>query len=339
MNTSIQDVAKAAQVSISTVSRSFTRPELVSKATREKVLKVAEELNFSTSRSAAALKTGRSLRIALLMSDALHRWFSSSVIEGLNQVLHPAGYDLSIFQVSSVEDRRDFFTMLPVRRNADAVIATSFDIDTSEVSELIAIGVPVIGINSVMPRERGFTAAVNIDDVQGSILAARHLIALGHRRIAYIRSARDVSLHFSVAQRFDSFVECCSHSGITPTVITAMEGPDRIGDVVTELLSLEQLPTAIACQEDDIAIPLMFQLMRSGFSIPADFSIVGYDNSTFSSDLGLTTIAQDPQAMAATTARMTLDLIDGINPPELFVTEPAHLVVRSSTGPVPQHKA
>ncbi|RSX53400.1 LacI family transcriptional regulator [Bifidobacterium dolichotidis] len=336
MNTSIQDVARAAQVSISTVSRSFTRPELVSKATREKVLKVAEQLNFSTSRSAAALKTGRSLRIALLMSDHLHRWFSSSVIEGLNQVFHPAGYDISIFQVSSVEERREFFDMLPVRRNADAVIVTSFDIDTAEVRELMSIGVPVLGINSVLPQERGFTAAINIDDIQGSILAARHLIALGHRNIAYVRASRDVSLHFSVAQRFDSFMECCSRSGISPTVITAQEGPNRISDVVTELLSLEQLPTAIACQEDDVAIPLMFQLMRSGFSIPGDFSIIGYDNSTFAHDLGLTTIAQDPEHMAAQAARMTLGLIEGIKPEEMFVTEPAHLIVRSSTGPVPQ---
>lgn len=117
MNASIQDVAKAAHVSISTVSRSFTRPELVSAATREKVLRIAEELNFSTSRSAAALKTGRAMRVALLMSDHIRLWFSASVIEGLNSVLHAEGYDISIFQISSIEERRDFFEMLPVRRN------------------------------------------------------------------------------------------------------------------------------------------------------------------------------------------------------------------------------
>lgn len=94
MSTSIQDVACAANVSISTVSRSFTRPELVSKATREKVLRIAEELNFSTSRSAVALKTGRALRVALLVSDHIRLWFSASVIEGLNQVLHEEGYDI-----------------------------------------------------------------------------------------------------------------------------------------------------------------------------------------------------------------------------------------------------
>lgn len=119
-----------------------------------------------------------------------------------------------------------------------------------------------------MPRELGFTAAVNIDDTQGSILAARHLINLGHRDIAYVRTNRDVSLHFSVQQRFDSFMECCAGSGISPTVIVAQEGPDRIRRVLTDLMSLERMPTAIACQEDGIAVPLIFQLERSGYEVP-----------------------------------------------------------------------
>ena len=77
-SSSIQDVAQLAHVSISTVSRSFTRPDLVSKATRDKVMKAADELNFSISRSAAALKTGRTLRIAVLVSGRLNLWFRRS---------------------------------------------------------------------------------------------------------------------------------------------------------------------------------------------------------------------------------------------------------------------
>lgn len=332
MNASIQDVAKAAHVSISTVSRSFTRPELVSAATREKVLRIAEELNFSTSRSAAALKTGRAMRVALLMSDHIRLWFSASVIEGLNQVLHAEGYDISIFQISSIEERRDFFEMLPVRRNADAVIVASFDADETEIAQLASANVPIIGINSVMPRELGFTAAVNIDDTQGPILAARHLINLGHRDIAYVRTNRDVSLHFSVQQRFDSFMECCAGSGISPTVIVAQEGPDRIRRVLTDLMSLERMPTAIACQEDGIAVPLIFQLERSGYEVPNDISVIGYDNSFYANDIGLTTIAQDPIEMAKMAAEMTVKLIEGEKPEHLFRMIPAELVVRSSTA-------
>ena len=198
MKSSIQDVAQLAHVSISTVSRSFTRPDLVSKATRDKVMKAADELNFSISRSAAALKTGRALRIAVLISGRLNLWFSSSIMEGLNESFHDEGYDISIYQMSSAEERRAFFDMLPVRRNVDAVIVISFDIDSNEIRQLRSVDVPIIGINSSLPEERGFSAAVRIDDKQGSELAARHLMALGHRDIAYIRTNRDVTLHFSV---------------------------------------------------------------------------------------------------------------------------------------------
>ena len=171
MATSIQDVAREAGVSISTVSRSFTRPDLVSAKTRERVLAIADKLNFSLSRSAAALKSGRSLRIAVLMSGHIRLWFTASVIEGLNEVLHTQGYDISVFQISSIKERKEFFEMLPVRRNADAVIVASFDIDNNEIAQLASVGVPIVGINSVEPEARGFTAAVNIDDVQGSTLA------------------------------------------------------------------------------------------------------------------------------------------------------------------------
>ncbi|OZG65624.1 LacI family DNA-binding transcriptional regulator [Bifidobacterium eulemuris] len=334
MSSSIQDVAKAAGVSISTVSRSFTRSDLVSARTRERVLSIADELHFSLSRSAAALKSGRSLRVALLMSDHIRLWFSASVIEGLNQVLHANSYDISIFQISSIEERKEFFEMLPVRRNADAVIVASFDIDNNEIAKLSSVGVPIVGINSVLPQERGFTAAVNIDDVQGSTLAARHLIALGHRNIAYVRTNRDVSLHFSVQQRFDSFMEVCAKEGITPHVIDVHEGEHRIANAVTQLMSMDSMPTAIACQEDGIALPLLFQLERNGFSVPGDVSIIGYDDSFYTDDIGLTTIRQDPVLMAQEAARTTLKLIDGETPDTPFRVFPAQLVVRASTSRV-----
>ena len=319
MKSSIQDVAQLAHVSISTVSRSFTRPDLVSKATRDKVMKAADELNFSISRSAAALKTGRALRIAVLVSGRLNLWFSSSIIEGLNQIFHDEGYDISIYQMSSIEERREFFDMLPVRRNVDAVIVISFDM-------------PIIGINSSLPEERGFSAAVRIDDKQGSELAARHLMTLGHRDIAYIRTNREVTLHFSVQGRFESFMACCQANGVEPRVLVTDESKNNISKVVTQLLSLDHMPTAIACQEDGIAVPLLFQLERNGFTVPNDISIIGYDDSIYARDLGLTSVRQTPVEMAQEAARMTLDLIEERPLDEPFKTFPAQLIVRSTTA-------
>ena len=331
-SSSIQDVAQLAHVSISTVSRSFTRPDLVSKATRDKVMKAADELNFSISRSAAALKTGRALRIAVLVSGRLNLWFSSSIIEGLNEVFHDEGYDISIYQMSSTEERSEFFDMLPVRRNVDAVIVISFDIASNEIRQLRSVDVPIIGINSSLPEERGFNAAVRIDDKQGSELAARHLMMLGHRDIVYIRSDREVTLQFSVQGRYESFMACCQANGVEPRVLVTDAGRNRISKVVTQLLSLDHMPTAIACQEDGIAVPLLFQLERNGFTVPNDISIIGYDDSVYARDLGLTTIRQTPVEMAREAARMTLALIEKQPLDEPFKTFPAQLIVRSTTA-------
>lgn len=335
MNSSIQDVAKAAGVSISTVSRSFTRPDLVSARTRAKVLAIAEELNFSLSRSAAALKSGRSLRVAVLMSGRIRLWFNSSVLEGLNEVMHAEGYDISIFRIAGEEERRGFFEMLPVRRNVDAVIVVSFDITDHEVEQLNSAGVPIIGINTADAVQHGFHAAIGIDDEQGSTLAARHLLALGHRSIAYVRAARDVSLNFSLCRRRDVFLDTCRKAGVDAREVVCRidaDGRYRIDGLMSDVMSMDAMPTAVACQEDAIAMPLLFQLARSGFAVPGDVSIVGYDDGFYTEDIGLTTIRQDPAALARDAARMALDLIEGRTPDEPFRTVPAELVVRSSTA-------
>lgn len=332
MPANIQDVANKAHVSVSTVSRAFTRPDLVSAPTRNKVLSIADQLNFSISRSAAALKSGKTLRIALLVSDQIRLWFSASIIQGLNQVFHSAGYDLSIFQISSSEDRNEFFTMLPTRRNADAVVVCSFDVNTNEIAQLKTTGVPIVGINCFHPQNCDFDATINIDDDQGARLMARHLIGLGHRNIAYVRTTRDVSLHFSVLQRYHSFIDECRHNGIIPTEIVATADSDRISAIVSALLGNANMPTAIACQEDGIAIPLMFQLARSGYATPGDVSIIGFDDSFYAHETGLTTIRQDPVNIAATAAKMTLSLINGEKVEDLHRIIPAQLIVRSSTA-------
>lgn len=132
----IREVAKAAGVSISTVSRAFTRPELVSERTRRKVLETADKLDFNISRSATSLKSGQSYRVAMLMNEEITSWFNTEVFAGIESVMHNAGYDVSLFQhVDTAENRRDFFTNLPVRRNVDAVFVTSFGVDPKEIQQ------------------------------------------------------------------------------------------------------------------------------------------------------------------------------------------------------------
>ena len=330
MKASVNDVAERAGVSVSTVSRAFTRPELVSERTRKKVLQVADELNFSVSRSAVALKRGQTFRIALLAGGHID-WFSARILEGLNSVLHDTGYDFSIYAITHDEERARFFEQLPVRRNADAIIVSSFNLSPDETDRLHAMGIPIVGINVASPGE--FDASIGIDDTTAIQILVRHLVALGHRRIAYLYEESISPLRFSSYQRVAGFTQLCDElDGVAGTAIAVRHGDDCANVAITTLLSQPDPPTAICVHQDSWAIPLFFRLPRYGIHIPDDLSVTGFDDSDFAEEVGLTTVRQLPRDMAATAARMALDLINGRTPEHRHITAPVQLMLRSSTA-------
>ena len=335
MKASIDDVARLAGVSTATVSRTFSRPEVVSDKTRTRVLDAADRLNFSVSRKAGILKSGRSYRIALLIGSGKIEWFTARLIEGLNEVLRDAGYDLVIYPIGDADARRTFFDELPVRGNADAVIVSSFAIDGNEIERLNTVNVPIIGINITSPD---FAASTVIDDTVGIRLVVRHLAQLGHRRLLYMYEDFTTTLGFSSRNRISGFAAACDEiPGIDGDVVAVDPGDDMLDALLSELYSRDDPPTAVCFHQDSIVIPIMFNLRRRGIRIPEDLSITGYDNSTFSGHVGLTTVRQKPYDMAVAAARKTIDLIEGrplAEPHELF---PVQLLVRDSTTAPAQH--
>lgn len=311
--TTIQDVARAAGVSVSTVSRSFTRPDLVSVTTRAKVLAVAKKLDFRLSRSAAALKSGRSFRIALLLPSPITNWFNVTVLSGLNSVLQPAGYDISIFTIATWEDRRTFFTSMPVRRNADAVILCSFNAVPDEITELRGVGVPVVGINT--SRKAGLDADVSLDDIRSEELAVEHLIGLGHRRLAYFYTSHDTPFDYSADDRhvgFDNAIQAARDKGLDvhSSTIACPYEEDPVNAALAKLLALSPQPTALVFQTDDLAMPVLLHLARYNKRVPQDYSVVGFDDSTYAADAELTTLHQDPADLGRRAARLTLALME-----------------------------
>ncbi|MCX8673240.1 LacI family DNA-binding transcriptional regulator [Bifidobacterium sp. B4001] len=333
LKSTIQDVARKAGVSVSTVSRSFTRPQLVSAKTRAKVLTIARQLDFSISRSAAALKSGQSMRIAMLISDSVTKWFNSHVFAGLNDVLQQSGYDISIYTMNTFEARSRFFSDLPVRRNADAVVVCSFNIEPDEIARLGNMDVPIVGIN--IPAIKEFDAAVYIDDRDSMRLAVNHLIGLGHRRIAFIRAGHGSPFRYRADERLEGFMDACRKADIQDeaTAIQCPLGQDVYNSALSQLLALEPAPTAVCFQTDELAIPILYRLHRYGREVPDDLSVIGFDDSTYSDAIGLTTIQQDPYAMGRAAADKILSLITGKDAGELYQMFPTHLILRDTTKP------
>ncbi|PJM78412.1 LacI family DNA-binding transcriptional regulator [Bifidobacterium scaligerum] len=331
----IYEVAKAAGVSISTVSRAFTRPDLVSDKTRRKVLDIADKLDFSISRSATALKSGRTNRVALLMNEEITSWFNTQTFAGIESVMHPAGYDISLFQhIDTEENRHEFFTELPIRRNVDAVFVASFAIDPHEAEQLKRLHVPIVGINT--PSEAGFDASISIDDERGMYTATQHLINLGHKHIVYPCSEAAL-LNSSIDARTRGFIQACKDNehkhDLNWQVLSVPRGPAFADSALSALLALEEFPDAICCQMDMMAIPLVLKLERYGHRTPRDYSIVGFDDSPYADTINLTTMKQDPYAMGKIAATKALKLIDGKPLDNQHEVVEAQLVPRSTDMP------
>ncbi|GAA0638791.1 LacI family DNA-binding transcriptional regulator [Bifidobacterium pullorum] len=329
----IREVAEAAGVSISTVSRAFTRPELVSEKTRNKVLETADRLDFNISRSATALKSGQTYRVALLMNEDIASWFNTQVFAGIESVMHDAGYDISLYQhIDTAQARREFFSTLPVRRNVDAVFVASFAVDQQEIEQLKRIHVPILGVNT--PTIEGFDASISIDDEDGMFTAAQHLINLGHRHIVYTCSAPVETMHSSIDARGRGFIRACEigaqNHDLQWEVLTVPRGTEFVESTLSALLALDDFPDAICCQMDMMAIPLVLRLGRYGHHTPQDYSIIGFDDAPYADTVGLTTMRQNPREMGRAIARKGLSLIKGepVEQPHELVK--AHLVLRDT---------
>ncbi|OZG61819.1 LacI family transcriptional regulator [Bifidobacterium lemurum] len=336
----IHEVAKAAGVSISTVSRAFTRPDMVSEKTRRKVLEAANRLEFTISRSAGSLKTGQANRVALLMNDTITSWFNVQVFAGLNATLRDEGYDIAVYDhIDTAETRREFFDTMPVRHNVDAVFVASIAIDPNEVGQLKSMHVPLIGINT--SASDSLDASIRIDDEEGMFTATQHLIGLGHRRIVYVCSAASVSLDASVDARGRGFIRACESAvaagrDLDWQTITVPRGPEFIDSALAELLALDRFPDAICCQMDMLAIPLVTRLARYGHRVPQDYSIIGFDDMQNADWVNLTTMRQNPQDMGRDAAHKALALMRGetLDQPHEIIRP--RLVLRGTDAPFPR---
>ncbi len=329
----IRDVAKASGVSISTVSRAFTRPELVSNETRRKILATADSLDFNISRSATALKSGRTYRVAMLMNEEITSWFNTEVFAGIDSVMHKAGYDVDFFEhIDTAETRGEFFTTLPIRCNVDAVFVASFGIDPHEAKRLRRIHVPIVGINT--PSTKSFDASISIDDERGMYTATRHLIELGRRHLVYACSDPAPTIDSSIDCRTAGFVRACKEAATTRDieweVLSVPRGRAFADNALSALLKLRNFPDAICCQIDMMAIPLMIKLAGQGHVCPRDYSLMGFDDSPYADTVGLTTMRQEPHLMGSKAAIKALSLIEGHMPQHVHERIEPELVLRRS---------
>lgn len=337
--TTIADVAKAAGVSVSTVSRALRGLDRVNPETRERVEKEANRLHFSFSKSASSLASGKTMRIAVLLPSEISSWFNSHAFEGIYEVMSKADYDVVPYIVWTQEDLDRFFQNLPGNRNVDAIIEASFDFDEAKKRVLGELTIPVVGMNA--PSTHGLDAGVAIDDAAAMSAIVRFLKSLGHKTLAYIGQPVNASPFIcSDIVREKGFLDAAKECGygdddiiIVPSLthMDVQNEQDIYSGIVAQLFSAPKQPTGICVSVDAAAVPLLKELRCMGWRVPQDVSVVGFDDDPSASIVDMTTMHQNPTEIGRIAARKTLALLAGETLEEPFSVIPTSLVLRSTT--------
>ena len=327
------DVAAMAGVSISTVSRALRGMPGVSDTQRERIRRIADDLSYVISPEASSLSRGGTGRVAVVVPTINH-WYFSSMLAGVEAVMRDAGLDVLIYHVGGVSDRRRFFHELPARRKADAVIVIALPVPEQEAARLELMGVQVVVAGGRMldyPH-------VRIDDRNVGHRAAQHLIGLGHRRIAMIRTHDDEGVLWPAdLARTQGYRDALAEHGLRydgRLVVTTRFGPRGGMEAAQQLLALPQRPTAIFAHSDEVAFGALRALHVAGVDVPGEMSVVGVDDHPMAEIHDLTTVRQPVDLQGRIAASVVLDLINGRPVAERSTCLPTELVVRGSTAPV-----
>ena len=325
------DVARLAGVSIATVSRALRDLPGVSQPTRERVREVADDLSYVVSPAASSLSGRRTGRVAVVV-PRLDIWFYSTMLAGMEPVLRAGDLDVLVYQVDGPEQRERFLRELPARRKVDAAILTALPMSQLEVDRLDRLGVHMVVAGG---RVRDFPR-VEVDDREVGRLAVQHLLDLGHRSIAMIRTSDTEGTSWSSdTVRVRAWRETLSRAGLVPPpehLVTVGYGVAAGADAMTRLLRLPSRPTAVFAYSDELAASAVGAARAHGLAVPEDISVVGVDGHPVATMLGLTSVEQCVIDQGRLAAQMVLDLLCGL-PTEPALTVPATLVVRGSTGP------
>lgn len=328
------DVAARAGVSIATVSRALRDVPGVSGPTRERIRTLAEELSYVVSPEASRLARRDTGRVAVVV-PRIDVWFYSAMLAGIERGLRDADLDVLVYQVDDEAQRSRFFRELPARRKVDAVVLVALPVLPDEERRLDLMGVEVLVAGG---RLRDYTR-VGVDDHRAAARACEHLLGLGHRRIALIRTSdTDGTRWSSDVERSRGFHDALAAAGTSAPeeyVVTRPFGTTAGADGVDALLALPTPPTAVLAYSDEIAVSALQRLRQRGLRVPEDVSVVGIDGHPLAELFDLTTVDQGVAAQAERAAAMLLDLVAGDSPATREVVLDTRLVVRGSTAPPP----
>jgi DNA-binding LacI/PurR family transcriptional regulator len=323
---SMADVADRAGVSHQTVSRVLNDSPLVRPETRARVLAAIEEMGYRRNMAARMLATNRSGRIGVI-SGHLVLYGPRMVSAAVQEAGHHAGYEVSLVGLSefSAESLRDAVDRL-LDQAVEALVVDVAQRDAMAAAQALDLAIPVVLAEGVEP---GQPMAAGIDQRAGGRRATEHLLDLGHQRVAHVAGPLD---WVEAAQRREGWRTAHTARGLLPGPEVAGDWSARSGYDAGLLIADDAATTAVFVANDEMALGVMKALHERGRRIPADVSIVGFDDVPEAEYYwpGLTTVRQDFAALGAGAVDLVLRALGGEADPVAELVSP-DVVVRQST--------
>jgi LacI family transcriptional regulator len=326
----IQDVAKTAGVSVSTVSRVLNGKVDVASDTQDRILSVIDNLGYTTNLAARSMRSQKKNLVGLVMPDIAYP-FAIEVMKGVNQAIAESEFDLLVYTTGDVrKSGRAFheqkYVSLLTNSISDGVVIVA------PVAGEFNIDAPIVSIDPLASNPS--YPAVHATNYQGATDAMDYLLGLGHRRIGYISGRAELE---SSNRRLKGYYDALKKAGIPVDEELVASGDYTTETGVTgarKLLGLARPPSAIFASNDQMAMGVYQVTEEMGLRIPDDLSVVGFDNITESKYMGLTTVDQFILEMGYVATQMLIKLINGAPLDDQKYRMQTQLVVRSSCSEV-----
>ncbi len=325
----MKDVAREAGVSYATVSRALSGSTEISEATRQRVLKICAEMNFTPNVLARSMVVKHTNTIGIIMAD-IDNPFMSELTRYLEIHARERGYNLMLVSSSyDLAQERNAMELL-ISRQCDGVIVIPAGSESYESLKPLLSRVPVLFLSENfvdLPVD-----SVSVDNAKGTFIGTDYLYSMGHRRILYLGRRKNSAAH---EQRARGYLNACEAKGLEPSFLDSefQRSSRQTGYLLARHYFSKPLRhTAIYCATDSLAIGVMQAADEAGIRIPEDVSLIGFDNISFTElpRINLTTVDQPKEQMAlAAVERLTAIIANPDSQPVHKILSPT-LVERSS---------
>lgn len=329
----LEDVARRAGVSVSTVSRVLNEPGMVNEQTRARVQAVVDEMGYYPSRVARRLRveSGRSNLIGLVIPDIQNPFFAD-IARGVEDVAQQQGY--MVFLGNSDEDAGKEKRYLNVMRaeSVDGIIVPPVSESDGAVLDLARSGLPIVCVDRRLLKASVDT--VIVDNARGVHEAMEHLIRLGHRRIGFIEGLPHLS---TSRERLQGYRQALESHGIEPDGSLVRQGNSRQESgrqLAGELLELDDRPSALLVGNNLMTLGALEAIHARGLQIPEDVAIIGYDDMPWAQALDppLTAVRQPGDEVGRRAMELLLQRVREPRRSVSTVIMQPELVVRRSCG-------